>query len=139
MSEMNHPVVGVAVFVVHDGKALLLKRVKEHGQGTWGLAGGHLEVGETFEECARREVFEETGIQLDDLRVCGVTNDLFEDGKHYVTVFVEGYTDSADFEMKEPAKYAEYGWYDAAEFPQPLFLPLANFMEQMEQEGMLDE
>jgi 8-oxo-dGTP diphosphatase len=139
MSEMNHPVVGIGVFVVHEGKALLLKRVKEHGEGTWGLPGGHLEHGETFEECARREVFEEAGIKLDDVQVCGVTNDLFENGKHYVTVFVEGHVDSDRFEMKEPGKYAEYGWYEAEEFPQPLFLPLANFMTQMEQEGLLEE
>ena len=138
MSAFDQPRVGVGVFVVHDGKVLLLKRLKELGQGTWGLPGGHLEVGESFEDCARREVLEEAGIELEDLRVCGVTNDIFEDGKHYVTVFLEGYVESADFKIGEPDKYADFGWYEAEDFPEPLFLPLAHFMEQMELEGLLE-
>jgi 8-oxo-dGTP diphosphatase len=54
------------------------------------LPGGHLEVGESFEACAKREVFEETGIVLDEREIdfLTTTNDVFSDERHYVTVFV---------------------------------------------------
>ncbi|PWN48016.1 hypothetical protein IE53DRAFT_412627 [Violaceomyces palustris] len=60
------PRVGVAVFVFNEkGHILLGKRTGSHGSGTLALPGGHLELHESFQECAFREVLEETGIELD--------------------------------------------------------------------------
>lgn len=60
------PRVGVGVFVLNSqGYILLGKRLGSHGSGTLALPGGHLELHESFEECAIREVLEETGIELD--------------------------------------------------------------------------
>jgi hypothetical protein len=53
------------------------------------LPGGHLEFGESFFECAKREVLEETGLSVSNFRVLAVTNDIMEmEKKHYVTIFV---------------------------------------------------
>ncbi|EXJ83525.1 hypothetical protein A1O1_07148 [Capronia coronata CBS 617.96] len=59
-------------------KFLLGMRLGSHGADTWALPGGHLEFNETFEECAAREVLEETGLVLDpeSLRFLTATNDL---------------------------------------------------------------
>ena len=54
--------IGVAC-AIFDGKSLLLE--KRADCGWWGLVGGSLEIGETVEECALREVFEETGLILE--------------------------------------------------------------------------
>ena len=54
--------IGVAC-AIFDGKRLLLE--KRADCGWWGLIGGSLEIGETLEECALREVFEETGLKLE--------------------------------------------------------------------------
>ena len=59
MNEEKRPYIGVAVIVVREGRVLLGKRKNAHGAGTWQFPGGHLEYGESIEDCARRELFEE--------------------------------------------------------------------------------
>ena len=66
----ERPKVGIGVLIVKDGKILLGERIGAHGSGLFALPGGHLEFGETFEETARREVEEETG--LTDIRIGGL-------------------------------------------------------------------
>jgi len=60
--------VGTAVAIRHEGRILLDHR----RDGSWGLFGGALEVGESAEECARREILEETNLALGDLTLVGV-------------------------------------------------------------------
>lgn len=60
------PRVGVGVLVLNErGYVLLGKRYGSHGSGTLALPGGHLELHESFQDCAAREVLEETAIELD--------------------------------------------------------------------------
>lgn len=48
-----------------------------------------MDYGETFEACAKREVLEETGIEIEKIRFLTATNDrMLEERKHYVTIFV---------------------------------------------------
>jgi 8-oxo-dGTP diphosphatase len=56
--EENRPKVGIGVFIFKDGKFLMGCRKGTHGAGTWSVPGGHLEFGESFEECAEREALE---------------------------------------------------------------------------------
>ena len=62
---MERPKVGVGVIIVKEGKILLGKRKNAHGEGTWCPPGGHLELGESYEECAKRETFEETNFKIE--------------------------------------------------------------------------
>lgn len=62
-----------------------------HGGGEWALPGGHLEFGESFEACARREVQEETGLLLEGEPAFEyAVNSVFDERRHYVTVFMRG-------------------------------------------------
>lgn len=65
-------------------------RLSKHGAGEYALPGGHLEFGESFEQCAARELVEETGIvvQLPAVRFAYAVNSVFDSVKHYVTIFM---------------------------------------------------
>lgn len=57
--------------------------------GTWAPPGGHLDYGETFEGCAVRETFEETGLVVEAVKFFTAVNDIMEvEGKHYVTIYM---------------------------------------------------
>jgi 8-oxo-dGTP diphosphatase len=127
----KRPLVGVAVVVIKDGRILLGKRKNTHGEGTWALPGGHLEFNESIEDCAAREVFEETGIRIKNLRYGPYTNDIFDkEGKHYVTLFMVADFDSGKPTVKEPQKCEIWEWHPWPPDVRPYFLPLKNLLEQ---------
>lgn len=56
------------VIVLHDGRVLLLLRKTDPFKDMWSIPGGGVEAGESFMAAARRELYEETGKEADDLR-----------------------------------------------------------------------
>jgi 8-oxo-dGTP diphosphatase len=127
----NRPKVGVGVLIIKDSKVLLGKRKNAHGDGMWSPPGGHLEFGESFETCAKREVLEETGIEVLNMKKCGFTNDVFiNENKHYVSIFMLVDKFCGEPKILEPEKCECWSWFDFDKLPENLFLPLKNFIEQ---------
>ena len=127
----NRPRVGIGVCVIKDGKVLLGKRKSSHGEGDWNFPGGHLEFGESWEECARRETLEEAGIEIKNIRFGAVTNDIFEkENKHYITIFIVADFDSGEVKVMEPDKCEKWEWFEWGDLPQPIFLPTRNLIKQ---------
>lgn len=58
------PRVAVGAVVFKDNKVLLIKRAKPPAQGLWAIPGGSVELGETLQQAAEREILEETGITI---------------------------------------------------------------------------
>ncbi len=128
--EYERPKVGLGIIVVRNGKVLIGKRIGSHGSETWQLAGGHLEKFETWQECAAREVMEETGLTITTSRFVGVTNDIMrEENRHYITLFVQADCPSGEPIVCEPDKCRGWQWFIWEELPSPLFLPLQNFVK----------
>ncbi len=136
--ETKTPKVGVGVFLtrmVENEKTLAIeillgKRLASHGIGEYSLPGGHVEFMESPEDACVREVFEETGLKILDVRrfdAFPYTNDFFpNDGKHYITLFFTAHVSGGVLQNREKEKCESWDWYDVFNLPSPLFPPLVE-------------
>jgi len=120
MPDLTRPQEGVGVVFVRGGRVFLAKRRGSHGEDTWASAGGHLEMGESLEACARREAREELGLSVSGLRFLCVSN-IVAYGKHYVDVEFWGEIGEQEPRLAEPDGFSEAGWFPLDDLPQPLF------------------
>jgi len=89
----QHVITAVGAILVSDGRILLIKRGSQPGKGLWSIPGGAMEVGESIFDAARRELYEETGIDAKPLGVISVVNLIVRDKEfkpkyHYVILGV---------------------------------------------------
>ena len=75
----DRPLVGVGGVVISEGKALLIKRGGPPLEGQWSIPGGMLELGETLRDGVRRELMEETGLEVRVGDVVEVFERIFRD------------------------------------------------------------
>ena len=124
------PRVGVGVIMIRNGKVLLGKRKGAHGFGTYAFPGGHLEFKESWEECAVREVKEETGMEVTASKFVAVTNDIFdEEDKHYITIYMKAEC-VGEPKVMEPDKCEGWDWFSWDKLPQPLMVTITNLIKQ---------
>jgi len=135
MSSELRPKVGIGVLILNDTKQLLLgQRKGSLGEGDYAPPGGHLEFGESFEECAIRKAKEETGIVVVNPRFFSITNDIFVDiNKHYISIFMQATLPKKQrVENMEPHKHTKWEWFDMDKLPIELFLPLKNLVSNQD-------
>jgi len=89
----DHPLVGVGGVVIYRRRVLLIRRGAEPLKGQWSLPGGMLELGEELEDGVRRELKEETGLEVEPLDKLTVFDRIMRGGAdgqrvryHYVIV-----------------------------------------------------
>ena len=127
----TRPFIGVGVLVWKGDYLLLGKRLNPNGENSWQFPGGHLEFGETISECATREVAEEAGIEINEIKHLGYSNDVFTtSGRHYVTLFVSATYAGGELSVMEPDKCESWQWFKTDALPEPLFLPIKNYLKQ---------
>jgi 8-oxo-dGTP diphosphatase len=127
----KNPRVGLGIFIFNnEGKVFFVHRISKHATGTWAPPGGYLEFGETFEEGAKREVKEEFDLDVDDLKVIGVTNNVYEnEGKHIVGILLKAAKFSGDPKIMEPDKHSKFGWFDLTNLPKPIMPPIRQYLD----------
>lgn len=87
----DRPIIGVGAVIVSQRRALLVRRATEPLKGEWSVPGGALELGEKLLDGVRREVLEETGLQVEPGPVLEVFDSIFNDQQgraqyHYVLI-----------------------------------------------------
>tara|TARA_B100002052_G_scaffold284812_1_gene297074 strand:+ start:338 stop:790 length:453 start_codon:yes stop_codon:yes gene_type:complete len=99
MSERRYPtrpIVGVGTVVLDGDMVLMVQRGKPPRQGSWSLPGGAQELGETVHEAARREVREETGLEIEIFGLIDVVDSVRPDADdkieyHYTLIDMAGH------------------------------------------------
>ncbi len=122
----ERPLIGVGVVVVKDGHILLVRRAKAPRAGLWSLPGGRQRLGERVRDTARREVFEEAGLEVEVTALLDVIDSLTRDeagdlAYHYTLIdflaewrageAVAG-SDAAEVVWADPADLARYELWD---------------------------
>ena len=125
--------VGAATLIVDEQDHLLL--MKRSDSGCWGPPGGAVEPGEFVETAARREVREETGLELGEMMLFGVFSgpELFYrypngDEVHNVTIVYQAQYAGGEVRLNE--EHTEWRWFAAADIPDDLSPPIRPVIEK---------
>jgi len=116
----------VGAIIENNGKYLLLDRSKQ----PWGFAcaAGHIDEGEDPETALKREVKEETGIEVKDLKIISITQEMVEDA-HFITIgfLCGGFEGEA--QVMEPDEITEWKWFGLDELPKNMYKPSRKVIE----------
>lgn len=85
------PILGIGALIFQGDRILLAERGKDPLKGYWSLPGGVLETGERLEDGIRREVLEETGLEVEPVEMAEIFERIIPDGEgrteyHYVLI-----------------------------------------------------
>jgi 8-oxo-dGTP diphosphatase len=83
----RNPKIAAGVIPILDGKVALVRRSMRPSRGSWVFPGGYVDAGESVEDAARRETWEETGLRVQLERLLGVYS---RDGEDVVLVVYLG-------------------------------------------------
>jgi len=119
--EQQKPKVEVGIMIIKDGRTLLGKRKSSHGAGEYASPGGHLEYLESFEDCAKREIREECGLEVKNIRFQFLANINQYAPKHYVHIGLIADFKSGEPKVLEPDKLESWDWYEFNQLPEPMF------------------
>jgi 8-oxo-dGTP diphosphatase len=106
------------------------KRKSAAGGFAWQLPGGWIDPGESPQQAARREVSEDTGLQLQELQFVGVTSNVFSPQNHSLSLYIEAEcADVESLQVAEGDKCYAWEWKFWAEITENLYLPLRLFKQ----------
>lgn len=117
------PRVGIGIMILKGNKVLLGKRKGSHAEGEWAFPGGHLEYMESFKKCALREIKEECGIKVKNLRFQLLARVKVYKPKDYTHINLLAEWKSGEPRVLEPNKCKEWRWFPLDKLPHPLMFP----------------
>ncbi len=117
----SRPIPGIGVIVFNSDAVLLIQRGKPPRMGEWTIPGGVIELGETIEAAARREVREECGIEIAPRGVVDAVDILARDDEQcaqYHYIIVELAAEYAGGELRAASDVLDARWVAPADLAQ---------------------
>jgi ADP-ribose pyrophosphatase YjhB (NUDIX family) len=106
--------------VVDRSRLLLIRRAQSPWKGRWDIPGGFCDAGEHPIQTARREVFEETGLQIDVIGILGMWLDAYEGTTRTLTVYYHATLRGSAETVLNTSEVAEVAWFRPSELPDEL-------------------
>ena len=132
--------VGIGIMIFKDNKILLGRRLSSHGIGEFSFPGGHLEYKESIIDCAKREIAEECGVEVENIEFLMAGNVRAYLPKHYVLFGFTAKWKLNEPKNLEPTKCEGWNWYDFENLPEPLFAGTNMMIEAFKSKSnFLDE
>jgi ADP-ribose pyrophosphatase YjhB (NUDIX family) len=133
--------VGAATLIVDDRGPLLL--MKRSDSGCWGPPGGAVEPGEVVETAARREVREETGLDILEMDLFGVFSGpelyyRYPNGDEVYNVTIVYLARRWEGKVGINEEHTEWRWFAAADIPEDLSPPIRPVIEQFKEKHARD-
>jgi 8-oxo-dGTP diphosphatase len=113
------PKVAVAVFVIREGRVLLIQRGVSPERGKWSVPAGYVDVGEDPRQAAARECREETGLEVQDLQLQDVIARQSEEEGADIVIVYQGTVASGVPQPGDDAEQARF--FDPDELPDLAF------------------
>ena len=127
------PIASVEAVILVDRSLLFLRRKNQPAQGQWWFAGGRIHIGESFEQTLRREVKEETGLQIISHKFIGVYSRIFPE-RHDITL---AYLCKCEGSMELDREHSEHKFF--SEIPDGLHPYLLELIEDSGVERFLSK
>ena len=131
----QHIKIGIGVMILDGDKILLGHRAKNkkdtggiYETDCWTLPGGKQEYNETFFEGAKREVKEETNLDIDNLELFNAADDIQPD-RHYITLHIIAREHQGTLKVMEPHIEDDWKWFPLDDLPEKLYSPSEKFIQ----------
>ena len=126
-------IVGAAILVLDERNRLLM--MKRSDSGCWGIPGGATEPGEVVEGAAKRETFEETNLEIDEMSLFGVFSGpelhyKYPNGDEVYNVTIVYLSQDWHGDIKLNDEHSEWKWFAANEIPADVSPPIAPVIER---------
>jgi len=133
----NQPLIMVGSTVLALNSINQLLMIKRSDNGSWGVPGGAMELGESAEETARRELLEETGLEVGELSLFGVFSgkDLYyrypsgEEVYNVSVVYLTHLTDETIHLLD--GEHYESRYFDLAKLPENVSPPIKPILRRL--------
>jgi 8-oxo-dGTP diphosphatase len=114
---MSQQPLGAFVIVINsENQVLLGERKNSYGVGLYGCPGGRLELSESLQDCAKRELVEETGLTAKSIKYLGVIREM-QEGYNFIHFAFLCDEYEGQIELKEPDKCVSWNFYQLDSIP----------------------